>query len=105
MKWKKFIPGRRVWAAGLSGLVAFAVAAALNIAGYPVGYDAVLEIVIILAPTVGFVVPDSATDIARKLNDEIIELAVLMPESAATAEGAQRVAEKVLAPFPPETSG
>lgn len=105
MKWKKWIPDRKVLSGGLASLVAFIAAVALTAAGVPVDYEVLFPLVAAVGPAVSYFVPSAAVDVARHLNDEIIELAVLMPESAATAEGAQRVAEKVLAPFPHETSG
>lgn len=100
MKWKKWIPDRKVMAGGLTGLVAFLAAVVLNAAGVPIDYDVLFPLVVAAGPLVSYLVPAAAIDVARHLNDEIVELAVLMPESSATAEGVRQVAEKVLAPFP-----
>ncbi|MEP3113018.1 hypothetical protein [Nisaea sp.] len=100
MKWKKWIPDRKVLSGGLASLAAFLIAAALNAAGIPIEYADVAVAMPFIGGAVAYLIPAAAVDTARHLHDGIIELAVLLPESAATAEGAQRVAEKALAPFP-----
>ncbi|WP_193183294.1 hypothetical protein [Nisaea sediminum] len=94
MKWKKYIPDRKVLSSGLVGVVGFLATLGLNAAGVAVDYETVMPIIIVAASLVAYFVPPSALDIARKLNDDIIEFGVGLEESAATYEGAYQAALK-----------
>lgn len=68
---KKYIPDRKVWAGGMSALVAFAVAQLIP------GLDQEVVAGLVVAAWAGasYLIPPSVADIVTRVDDNIIKLA------------------------------
>lgn len=83
----KWIPDRKVWSGGLFSVLAFFVILAANTWG---GADIPLEAGAFLALAIGkaaeWLIPPSKLDIIKRLDDNLVELAAAVPESAVSRE-------------------
>lgn len=71
----KWLPDRKVWASGLAGLLAFFVTTLLSTyTSVVVPYEVALEITIAVVGLVAYVVPPSVADVAKRVNDKVLEI-------------------------------
>jgi len=83
------IPNQKEWGAGAGGLLAFAIIGAFRVTGHPLGDAVETALVVALPPIVAKLVPPSAQDVLRHVNDTIAQagtiLGKLTPASDSTA--------------------
>lgn len=99
----KWIPDRKVWAGGVTMIVAWLIVQALNVyagAAIPIGADAVLSFAI--GKGVEFFVPPSTRDLITKLDNEIVAYAGRSSASEVSASvgaaAGQAVVDKLTGP-------
>lgn len=72
------LPSQKEWAAGVGGLLAWAVCWGLSFAGINVPIDAQPGIVIVCSMIVAKLTPPSEVDVVRHLNDTIAQAGTLL---------------------------
>lgn len=87
----RYMPDQKILAGGLGSIAAFALVLALRAIGIEVPMDLALIVVAAAGPTIGYLVPQSVADVARRLDALVRDLA-LSPGTdagAVTAAGSE----------------
>lgn len=71
------LPNQKEWAAGLGGILAFAIIAGCNHFGYPLGDETDSLLVVVLPALITKLIPPSEQDVLKHVNDAVVAAGVI----------------------------
>lgn len=83
------LPNQKEWAAGVGGLLAFAIIAIARMAGYSLGDGLESALIVLLPALVARLVPPSDQDVLKRVNDTIAQAGTLVGKLTPASDSTQ----------------